>query len=115
MGDRVLRTRLDAKAAEDTSPVVDVVDLCISLVPPDPLLVGARIVLGFDVDAVRRAGRRAQVARNALLLPHLVDMQKMLAAIAGLDSDWDIRVLHGPFLARDLRDRALHALDDGDG
>jgi len=115
VSDRILRASLDAKSAEDTSAVIDVIDFCITLVASDPLLVWSRIILCFDVDAVRRTSCGAQIACDALFLPHLIDVKKMLSTIARLHGDGNVGILHGPFLARDLGDRTLHALDDRNG
>ena len=114
MGDRILRTRLDAVTAEDAAAVVDVVDLCVTFVTTDAFLVGTWIVFGFDIYAVGRASRGSQITCDAFFLTSLIDVQQMLTAISWLDSDRNIGVLNGPLLARDLRDRALHPFDHRD-
>src|SRR5205085_10042861 len=66
-----------------------------------------------DVDAVRGARRRAQVAGDALLAPQLVHMQEVLAAEARLQGHGLVRVLDRPLLTRDVRGGRQHPLDDG--
>src|SRR6516165_230642 len=75
MGNRIRRARLDTIPAEDTAVVVDVVHACIALGPADTMLGG--VLGGFDVDAVRRAGRCTKKTRDALLQPILVALQDM--------------------------------------
>src|SRR4051812_48145864 len=64
VGDGVGRAGLDAVTAENAAAVIDVVDTGEPLASRDTGLVG--ILLGLDVDAVGRAGSRAEEARHAL-------------------------------------------------
>src|ERR1044072_5785512 len=111
--DCVLRARFDAEAAEDAAAVVYVVDRGVALVHADSLHGRARVVCGNDVYAVRRARGRAEVARDALLAAEFVHVQKVLAAVARLKRNWLVRVLDSPPLARGVRGRLHHPLDDG--
>lgn len=74
VSDRVLRASLYAIPAEDATAIIDVVHLRISLVPADPLAIRPCILFCLDIDTVRRASRRAQIARNTLLLSVLIDV-----------------------------------------
>ena len=71
--DGVRGAGLNTIAAEDAAVVIDVVDLGVTLGPAYSVL--RSVFGGLDVDAIRRAGRRAQEARNALLQPVLVTLQ----------------------------------------
>ncbi len=62
---RAGRARLDAEPAQDAAQVVDLVDAAVALAGAVALVVGVRRAL--DVDRVRRAGPRAQLAADALL------------------------------------------------
>lgn len=75
MGDGILGTCLDAETAEDTSSVVNVVNLRIAFVTPNPLGIRTRVVDRLDVYAIRRASRRAEVAGNTFFFAILIDMQ----------------------------------------
>ena len=69
-----------AIAAENAAVVVDVIDLGVALAAADAHLIG--VFGGFDIDAVGRAGRRAQETGDALLQAVLVALQHVDAAIA---------------------------------
>ena len=112
MRDRVFRTSLDAKSAEDAAAVVDVVNLRIALVTADSFFIRTRIGFGLNIDAVGRTRSGAKVTRDAFLLSVFVNVKQMLTAVARLNRDRHIRILHGPFFSRDLRDGPLHSLDD---
>src|SRR5205807_10606761 len=64
-GQRAGRAGLDAQAAQDAAQVVDLVHRPVPLTRRVPLL--RRVVPALDVDGVRRAGPRAQLAADALL------------------------------------------------
>src|SRR5215210_9553359 len=74
--DRVLRAGLDAVAAENTTTVVNIVDLCEALIDARSFGWRARIVFGDDVDAVRRTGGGAQETGHAFLFAALVHVQQ---------------------------------------
>src|ERR1700722_19048581 len=80
MSDGIRWTGLHAVAAKDAAVVVNVIDLGIAVGAGDSLLRG---ILGrLDVDAVGRAGRRAQEAGNTFLQAILIPLQHMRAAKA---------------------------------
>ena len=58
--DGVRRAGLDAKTAENTAVIVDIVDFGVTFSAADAELVG--VFGGFDVDAVRRTCRRASTS-----------------------------------------------------
>src|SRR5205085_6951229 len=111
--DGVLRAGLDAEAAEDAATVVNVVNARIALVHADALCGRARVVSRDDVDAVRRARRRAEVTGDALLTPQLVNVQEVLPAVARLERHRLVRVLDRPLPLRDVGGGRHHPLDDG--
>src|SRR5215469_17914996 len=83
MCDRVGRARLDAIAAKDAAVVIDVVDLGVALRGRDALLLG--VLCRLDINAVCRAGCRAQKTGHALLESVLVALQDVRAAISLLE------------------------------
>ena len=79
MGNRVGRASLHAIPTKDTSIVVDVINLGVALRAAHTVGLG---VLGcLDVDAVRRAGRRAQKTGHAFLQPVFVALQHVHSAV----------------------------------
>ncbi len=83
MGNGIGRTCFHAIAAKNAPAVIDVVDAGVALTRGNSLTVG--IFRRFDVDAIRRASRRAQETPDALFQPALIAMQNMHAAIARLE------------------------------
>src|SRR5262249_1737673 len=112
VGDGVFRAGLDTEAAEDASAIIDVVDLCITLVDAGPFGSRARIVGRLDVDAFRRASGRAEKAGHAFFPPQLVNVQQMLAAITRLHGDRIVRVFDGLFAFGNVGQRDAHPLND---
>src|SRR3712207_3468604 len=90
--DGVERARDLAVAAEDAARHVDLVDRGVALARRHAVL---RRVLGcYDADAVRRAGRRAQRAADALLEPGVLEAVELVpAAEARVDRRLLLRVL----------------------
>src|SRR5579871_5360135 len=82
--DGVGRAGLDTVSAENAAVVVDVVHLGIALGATDAILGG--ILGGFNIDAVRRTGRRAEKARDTFLQPSLVALQHVRATKASFDT-----------------------------
>ena len=107
--DRVSRTRLDTVSAENAAVVVDVVDLGIALGAADAVL---RSIFGrFDINAVRRARRRAQEAGDAFLEPVFVALQHVRAAETRFNAGSAQRTLSVRII---LDDRRLEHLQEGD-
>src|ERR1700744_1302189 len=107
---------LDAVAAEDAAVVVDVVDLRVPLGGADALL--RRVLGGFDVDAVRGTGCRAQKAGDAFFQAIFIALKLVLAAEALLKD----RAAQRPFAVRIVlhlgrlkafTERDAHSLRDG--
>src|SRR5450755_1835048 len=97
-GDRVERTGHLAVAAEDAAAEVDLVDGGVALAGRDAQL--GRVLGRHDTDAVRRAGRRAERAADALLQARVLEaVQLVPAAEAWVDRRLLLGVLD--------RDRAL--------
>src|SRR5208283_3552295 len=80
VSDRVGGAGLNAITAEDAAVVVDVVDLGVALRRGDADRFG--VIRGFDKDAVRGEGGRAQEAGNALFQAVFVALQHVGAAVA---------------------------------
>src|SRR5581483_12192892 len=80
-GERAGGARLDAEPAEDAAGVVDLVDAAVALARGVALLVG--VVGALDVDGVRRAGPRAQLAADALLQAVRMPVELVAAVEAG--------------------------------
>ena len=112
MRDRILGTSLNTIAAKNTATIVDVVDLCVTLIDADTLSRRPRIIFGDDVDTFRRTGGRAEETGNTLFLAAFVDVQQVLATIARLQRHRLFRILDGPLLFRNVRERDAHSLDD---
>ena len=72
----------DTVAAKNTARIVDVVNAGVAFSSGDPAGIG--IFSGFNVDAICRAGRRAEKTSNALLEAGFVAVQHMYSAIARL-------------------------------
>src|SRR5215211_3903620 len=102
--DRVERARELAIAAEDAAADVDLVDPRVPLAGRDAVV--GRVLGGDDADAVRRAGRGAERAADALLEPVLVSPEPMAPAPAWVHGALVLGVL--------LRDRLLEELLEGD-
>src|SRR6202167_3990905 len=78
VSDRIRGTRLDAVSAEDTSVVVDVINLGVAFRPTHSML--GRILRRLDVNAVRGTRRRAQETGYAFFQSVLVTLQNVHAA-----------------------------------
>src|SRR5215467_11931118 len=89
--DRVRWTSLHAVAAENTTRIVNVVNVCVALASRNAIRV--RVFCCFDVDAIRWTRRRAQEASNALLQPIFVAMQHVNSAITRLEMHRLVRVI----------------------
>src|SRR5262249_25864814 len=81
--DCICRAGFDAIAAENAARIGDIVNLSVSLSCGDAIRVGAFRL--FDVDAIRRASRRAEEAANALFESVFVAVQDVDSAIARLE------------------------------
>src|SRR5688572_20616355 len=104
MGDGVGWTSFHAITTEDASTVVDVIDGGVALATADPLPV--RVLRGFDVDALRRAGGGTEEAGDALFETLLIALQDVHAPVPLL-KDWrSIGIV--------LRQRRLQHLFEGD-
>jgi hypothetical protein len=102
VGDGILWTSLYAKAAKYAAAIVDVINAGVAFIAANAVHIGTRVVLGLDIDAVRRTSGGAQVTCDAFFLAVLIDVKQMLAAVTGLYRNWHIRILNGPFFARYL-------------
>src|SRR6266849_1370215 len=107
--DRVGRASFHAVSAKNAAVVIDVVNLGVPLRAAYATCGG--IVGGLDVDAVRRARRRAQEAGYTFLQPVLVALQDVSAAKASLNARPAQRPLSVGII---LHDGGLKHLHEGD-
>src|SRR5206468_12740240 len=113
--DRVRGARFHAVSAEDTSIVIDVVNLGVALRARNPLLSG--ILSRLNIDAIRRTSRRTEKTSHTLLQAVFVTLQDMHAAktflkLRPLERTRPVRiVLHDRGLEH-LLERDAHALGD---
>src|SRR4051794_1143612 len=106
--DGVRRTGLNAIAAEYAAVVIDVIDLGVPLAATDPDLVG--VLSRFNVDAIRRAGRRAKKAGHALLEPILIPLQHVDATVTLLELRRLVGIILGHRGRHHLLQSDAHAL-----
>ena len=116
VSNRIRGTRLDTVSTKDTSIVVDVIDLGVTLCSAYSMLV--RILCRLDIDAVRRAGRRAQETGYAFFQSVFIALQDVNATKTLLELGAPKRprpigiVLHLRGL-KHLHEGDAHALGDG--
>src|SRR2546423_2815947 len=101
-GQRTGRAGLDAQPAEDATGVVDLVRGGVALAGRVPG--GLGVVAALDVDRVRRAGPRAQLAADALLQPVRVAVEDVPAVEPGRGRSPYLRVLLGDHLLEHVRE-----------
>jgi hypothetical protein len=82
VGNGVRRTCFNTVTAENAPGVIDVVNAGVAFASGDTAGIG--ILSGFNVNAICRAGRRAEKASNALFEAGFVAVQYMYSAIARL-------------------------------
>src|SRR5579859_4145242 len=114
--DRVRRTRLYAVTAKNASVVVNVINLGVALGATDAVL--RRVLSGFNINAVRRAGGRAEEAGYTLFQPVFIALQHVRAAEAGFDARATQGVLAVGIVLdgrrlKHLHEGGAHALGDG--
>src|SRR5207249_2165557 len=109
--DRIEWTRELAVAAEDAAAHVDLVDARVALTGGDAVV--GRVLGRDDADAVRRTGRGAERAADALLEPVLVAPEAVAAAEARVDGALVLGVLLRDRLLEDLLQRHAEALEGG--
>src|SRR5882724_7831222 len=80
MGDGIGRASFYAVSAENAPVVINVVDLGVALGAAYPVLLS--VFGGFDVDAVRRTGRRTKETSYALLQAIFIALQNVNSPIA---------------------------------
>ena len=111
-GQRARRARLDAQAAEDAAQVVDLVDAAVPL--PRRELGVRGVVRTLDVDRVRGARPRAQLAADALLQPVGVPVELVAAVVPRLGRHLLERVLLGDRRPEHVRERDAEPADRGE-
>src|SRR6478672_5502022 len=110
MRDRVFWARFNTKSTENAAAVVDIVDLCVTLVSPNSFCVRTRVIFSLYINAIGRASGCTQITRDAFLLSAFVDMKQVLAPITRLHGYRHVWILHSPFLTWDLGQGPPHAL-----
>lgn len=93
MSDRVGGASFDAIATEDTARIINVIDRGVTLAGGNALRV--QILCSLDIDAIGRAGRRAEKTTHTLLQTLLITVEDMDAAIARLEMDGFVRIVFG--------------------
>src|SRR5258708_29350383 len=100
MGDGIGRASFKGIPGEDGAGVVDIIDAGVTLARGNA--VGFRILGGFDVDAIRRTGRRAEKTTHTLLQTTFVAVQDMDPAIAWLEMHSLVWVVFRDRFAKDI-------------
>ena len=95
MGNRIGRTRFYAIPAKNAARVIDVVHRSVPLSCGDAVRIG--VLRRLNIDAIRRAGRRAKETSHALFEPVFVPVQHVNSAIPRLEMHWFVWIV--------LRDR----------
>ena len=113
VGDGVGGAGFHAVAAEDAAVVVDVVDIGVALAAAEAF--GGGVFGRFDINAVGRAGGRAQEACNAFLQAVLVALEHVHAAITLLQLRRAVWVVLGYRRREHLPEGDAHASRDGCG
>src|SRR5450755_122722 len=104
--DRVERARHLAVAAEDAAAEIDLVHGGVALTGRDPVL--GRVLGGHDTNAVRRAGRGAERAADALLQPGVLEPVQLVAtSVALVDGSLVLGVLDRDRARSESRERRL--------
>lgn len=103
VGDSVRWARFYAVPAEDAARIINVVNAGVPFPGGDTGSIG--VFSGFNIDAIRRAGRGAKKASNAFFQPGLVAVQHVNPTIAGLKVHGLERVI--------LRDRFTKHIPEG--
>ena len=82
VSDSVRWTRFDAVSAENAARIIDVVNAGVAFPCGDTL--GISVFSSFNINAIRRAGRGAKKASNALFQAGFVAVQHVDPTITGL-------------------------------
>ena len=101
--DRIRGACFDAVTAENAARIIDIVNAGVAFAGGDAAGIG--IFRGFDVNAIRGAGRGTEKASNALLEAGFVAVQHVNPAIARLKMHWLERII--------LRDRFTKHIPEG--
>lgn len=105
---RVSGAGLDAIAAKNAARIINIVNAGVALAGGDALRVS--ILRGFNINAIRGAGRSAEEAAYAFLESVLVALQNVDATIAGLDACGNVRIVFSGRLAKHGFERDAKAL-----
>ena len=88
---RIRRARFNAITAENAARIIDVVDAGVALARGDAVCVN--VLRGFDINAIRRTGCRAEEATNALFEAAFIPVENMNSAVARLKMHGFVRVV----------------------
>src|SRR5882762_7407779 len=108
MRDRVRGAGLHAIPAENTPRIINIVYAGVTLTCRNTI--GIRIFRGFDVNAIRRAGRGAQKTPYALFQTAFIAMQHVNSPIARLKMDRLVRIILGNGLPKHIPERHAEPL-----
>jgi len=116
VGDSVGRAGFNTVTAENTAVVIDVIDLGVTLGTAHAVF--GSILGGFDVNTIRRARRRTEKARHALLQAIFVALEHMdtpiaLLKLSAAKGSRAVRVVLHDGRLKNLPESNGHALGDG--
>jgi len=113
MVDRIGWAGINTETAENAATVIYLVDLRVTMILPDTLIIGSGILGTLDVDRVSRTGSRTEEAGDTLLLAILVDIKEVLSTKSAVDVDRLIRVTYRLFSCRYVAQGDAHPLGGG--
>jgi len=106
---RIRRAGFDAVSAENAPTVIYIVNVGVALSRGNPAGIG--VFSGFNVNAIRRTGRSAEKASNALLEPGFVAVQHVDSTIARLKMHRLERIIFRDRFAKHIPEGHAESLD----
>ena len=106
--DRIRRAGFHAVTAENAARIINVVNAGVALAGGDAVHI--RIFRGFNVNAIRRAGRRTEKASYTLLQTTFVAVQHVNPAVARLKMHRLVRVVFRDRLTKHISESHAEAL-----
>src|SRR5437773_10079579 len=106
--DGIGRARFHAIAAENTARIIDVVHAGVALARGNPVRI--HIFSGFDINAIRWAGRRIEKAANTLLQAIFVAVEDVDSAVTRLKMHRFIRIVFSNCLTKHISEGYAEAL-----
>jgi len=109
---RVGRASLHAISAKNTARVVNIVNASVTFARGNPLRIG--VFRGLDVNASRRAGRRAQETADAFFQPAFIPVENVDAAVTRLEMDGFFRIIFRDGLPKHIAESHAKAFCERD-